>query len=195
MLSTRNIHCADGSGSRLPISPLKSLASYANALCAPLPLTGPSDEGEPSSLVCGNQNDQVRRNQGIPVRGACMRKQSRSAYRKIHFALHNKHALCGIPNVVTSRQPIDVTCLSCKRLIKRIFPSRISKRWRKSPASAKSKRAQHRLTTEAQHSVELLEFFKLLRSNVTKSEPTIFLKRIAFNLHYSIESIFSLLRG
>lgn len=132
----------------------------------------------------------------MPLRGPCMRKRPRSAYRKIHFALHNKHALCGMPNVVTSGQPTDITCLSCKRLLKRVFPSRVSKRWRKSPASRKSKTAKHHcLATEAQHSSEFLEFFKLLRSNVTKSERTIFLRRIAFNLHYSIESIFSLLRG
>jgi hypothetical protein len=125
-----------------------------------------------------------------------MRKQSRSAYRKIHFALHNKHALCGMSNVVTSRQSTDVTCLSCKRLLKRLFPSRVSKRWRKSSASGKSKTAKHhRLTTEAQHSAELLEFFNLLRFDATKSPPKMFLKRIPFNLHYSIESIFSLLKG
>ena len=125
-----------------------------------------------------------------------MRKQSRSAYRKIHFALHNKHALCGMPSVVTSRQPTDVTCLSCKRLLKRVFPSRVSKRWRKSPASGKSKTAKHHsLATEAQHSAELLQFFNLLRFDATKSPPKIFLQRIAFNLHYSIESVFSLLRG
>jgi hypothetical protein len=125
-----------------------------------------------------------------------MPKQPRSAYRKIHFALHNKRALCGMPNVVTSRQPTDVTCLSCKRLLKRLFPSRVSKRWRKSPASGKSKTAKHHcLASEAQHSIELLEFFNLLRFDTTKSPSKIFLKRIAFNLNYSIESIFSLLRG
>lgn len=66
MPSIRSIHYADGSGSRRPTSPLKSLASYANALCAPLLVTPRSGEGEPSP-VCGNHNDQIRRNQGCPL--------------------------------------------------------------------------------------------------------------------------------
>lgn len=195
MPSTRNIHCAGGSGLQRRISPLRSLASYANTSCALFLFARPSGEGEPSP-VCANQNDQTRTNQGCPLEVQAMRKTPRSAYRKIHFALHNKHALCGMLNVVTSRQPTDVTCLSCKRLLKRVFPSRVSKRSRKSLASAKSKTAKHHcLATEAQHSVELLEFFNLLRFDTTKSRSRILLKRIAFNLHYSIESVFSMLRG
>jgi hypothetical protein len=66
MPSTRSIHSVDGSGSQQPISPLRSPASYANASCAPFLRTHPSVEGEPSP-VCGNQNDEIRRNQGCPL--------------------------------------------------------------------------------------------------------------------------------
>lgn len=190
MPSTTSIHCADDSGSRRPTSPLKSLASYANVLCAPSLFTRPSGEGEPSP-VCGNQNDQIRRNQGCPLEvPPCASNHDQPIGKFISpYTTNTPYAACPMLSLADT----DVTCLSCKRLLKRVFPSRLSKRWRKSPASAKYKTAQNRI--EAQHSVELLEFFNLLRFDATKSPSRIFLRRIAFNLHYSIESIFSLLRG
>ena len=66
MPSIRNIHCAGGSGLQRRISPLRSLASYANALCAPFLFTRLSCEGEPFP-VYENQNDQIRGNQGCSL--------------------------------------------------------------------------------------------------------------------------------
>lgn len=56
MPPTTSIHYADASGWQRPISPLRLLASYANASCVLLRFTRPPGEEE-HSRVCGDQND------------------------------------------------------------------------------------------------------------------------------------------